>query len=419
MIDITQLRDDQQRERVMSALAKRGVSADAVAHLVERDNKWRELSERIEHIRAEKNAANEKIAAAASQQRQSIIDAMRALTEEESLLSSQLETVQSERQQAWRALPNLVQDDVPAGGPEHTQVVAESDVKPAAQFTGREYLDLFSEEIDLERASKVSGSRFVYLKGTLARLELGLVSYVIDYLAPHGFTPVIPPVLIKEEAMAGMGYLEQAGDEVYKTQDDLYLVGTSEQSLGPMHSGEIIPAEQLPLRYVAFSPCFRREAGSHGKDVRGIMRMHQFDKVEMFSFAAPEASNQEHEFLLARQREIMDALQLPYRVVKLAAGDLGAPSAKTYDIETWIPSLKEYRETHSTSNTTDYQARRLNIRTRVDGQAVKVHMLNGTAIAISRLLIALLENHQQQDGSVNVPACLHPYLPFQTITPDH
>jgi seryl-tRNA synthetase len=229
---------------------------------------------------------------------------------------------------------------------------------------------------------------------------------------------VIPPLLLGNQAMAGMGYLDQAGDEVYQTQDDLYLVGTSEQSLGAMHMDEIVPAEKLPIRYMAFTPCFRREAGSHGKDVKGILRLHQFDKVEMFSITTPEKSEEEHQFLLQMQRSIMDDFKLPYRVIRLAAGDLGTPSAKTYDIETWIPSEQKYRETHSTSNTTDYQSRRLNIRFKdKEGTTKKVHMLNGTATAMSRLLIALIENHQQQDGSVELPKCLHQYLPFQKLAP--
>ena len=268
----------------------------------------------------------------------------------------------------------------------------------------------------MQRGAKVAGARFTYLSGDLARLELGIATYVIDMLTKQGFTQVIPPLLINEEAMAGMGYLDQAGDEVYKTQDDLYLVGTSEQSLGAMHMNEIIPSEHLPIRYVAFTPCFRREAGSHGKDVKGILRLHQFDKVEMFSITTPERSEEEHQFLLTQQVSIMDALELPYRVVRLAAGDIGAPSAKTIDIETWIPSEKAYRETHSTSNTTSYQSRRLNIRFKnSDNTTEKVHMINGTAVALSRLLIAIIENHQSTDGSVKLPACLHPYLPFTAL----
>lgn len=268
----------------------------------------------------------------------------------------------------------------------------------------------------MARGAKVAGARFTYLSGNLARLEIGIASYVLDKLSQAGFTQVVPPILLNEQAMAGMGYLDQAGDEVYKTQDDLYLIGTSEQSLGTMHMDEIIAQELLPLRYAAFTPCFRREAGSHGKDVKGILRLHQFDKVEMFSITTPEQSEKEHEFLLEQQRSIMDDLKLPYRVVRLAAGDIGAPSAKTYDIETWIPSEQKYRETHSTSNTTTYQSRRLNIRFKnADGNSEKVHMLNGTAVALSRLLIALIENHQQADGSVKLPDCLHPYLPFTAL----
>jgi seryl-tRNA synthetase len=289
---------------------------------------------------------------------------------------------------------------------------------PDASTTPKNYLELMGTRVDMKRGAKVSGARFTYLSGDLARLELGIASYIMDKLSQEGFVQVIPPLLLGNQAMAGMGYLDQAGDEVYQTQDDLYLVGTSEQSLGAMHMDEIVPAEKLPIRYMAFTPCFRREAGSHGKDVKGILRLHQFDKVEMFSITTPEKSEEEHQFLLQMQRSIMDDFKLPYRVIRLAAGDLGTPSAKTYDIETWIPSEQKYRETHSTSNTTDYQSRRLNIRFKdKEGTTKKVHMLNGTATAMSRLLIALIENHQQQDGSVELPKCLHQYLPFQKLAP--
>ena len=247
------------------------------------------------------------------------------------------------------------------------------------------------------------------------RLEFALVSFILDTLARHDFTPVMPPVLVKEPAMAGMGYLDHEGDEIYKTQDDLYLVGTSEQAIGPMHMNEMLDLKVKPLRYVGYSSCFRREAGSYGKDVKGILRLHQFEKVEMFSFCQPKDSKTEHDFLLERQREIMDALELPYRVLRLAGGDTGTPSSKTYDIETWIPSEGKFRETHSTSNTTDFQARRLNIRTKTDTGTEVAHMLNGTAVAMSRILIALIENHQQMDKSILIPKALASYLPFTSI----
>lgn len=369
----------------------------------------------MEALRAQKNEANTKIKEASDNTRQQLIDEMKEVTIKEKELTAQLQEAQESRDLLWRALPNIPIDDVQPGGEEDAAVIFESST-PRPEGELKDYLTLLPDEIDLERGAKVSGSRFVYLKGQLARYELALVSYILDQLAEHTFIPVFPPVLVRREAMAGMGYLDQAGEEeVYTTQDNLCLVGTSEQSIGPMHMDEMLDLSQ-PLRYVGFSPCFRREAGSHGKDVKGILRLHQFDKVEMFSFTRPEDSETEHEFLLERQKSIMEALELPYKVVRLAAGDTGSPSAKTYDINTWIPGEQTYRETHSTSNTTDYQARRLNIRTKSsEGVTVKAHMLNGTAIALSRILIALIENHQHPDGSIAIPKALHPYLPFTTL----
>lgn len=414
MIDISAIR--LQPEVVKQNLARRGVESNVVEKLFAVDEAWRKGVEEVEQIRARQNEANQQIAASSADQKKILIQKTQTLSDQEKELTVQVEKEGKEREMLWRSLPNLVQDDVPEGGAADFKIMYQSDVPPRQEGWLRDYLTLAGPSLDIERAAKVSGSRFVYILDSLARLELALVSYIFDTLAGQGFMPVFPPVLIKEEAMAGMGYLDHGADEVYRTQDNLYLVGTSEQSIGPLHMHEVFEAQDLPKRYVAFSSCFRREAGSHGQDVKGILRLHQFEKVEMFSFTSPDASLEEHEFLLQQQKDIMDALGLPYRVVMLAAGDLGAPSAKTYDIETWIPSEKKYRETHSTSNTTDYQARRLNIRVRTAaGEVEKVHLLNGTAAAMSRLLIALLENHQQEDGSIAIPAVLHTYLPFTSI----
>lgn len=417
MIDINLIRNE--KVSVIKNLNARGISAELIEQLAELDKQWRETTAELEDINKQKNETNTKIGQADAKEKKAIIANIAQVSKKEKELREQEKTLAEKRDAIWKTIPNLVMADVPKGGADDYEVietVPETIAKPA--FAQKDYLSLLPQLIDLERAGKVSGSRFVYLKGELARLELGLITFVMDRLNKEHFTPVFPPVLVKEEAMAGMGYLDHAGDEIYKTQDDLYLIGTSEQAIGAMHMNEVLPADQLPLRYVAFSTCFRREAGSHGKDVKGILRLHQFDKLEMFSFATPEQSSDEHEFLLSRQKDIMTALQLPYRVINLAAGDLGAPSAKTYDIETWIPSEGKYRETHSTSNTTDYQARRLNIRVKTKtGTITKVHMLNGTAVAISRILIALIENHQQADGSIAMPAALHPYLPFTSIQP--
>jgi seryl-tRNA synthetase len=263
--------------------------------------------------------------------------------------------------------------------------------------------------IDMEAGSKVAGSRFAYLKGDLVLLELALVRWAMEVLRGHGFEPVIPPILVKEQALFGTGFLPDTEQQIYALADDpLYLAGTSEVPLASLHAGEMMDA--LPRRYAGFSPCFRREAGAAGKDTRGIFRVHQFDKVEMFAFVAPEESASEHERLLAIEEQIWQALEIPYRVVNIAVDDLGSSAVKKYDIEAWMPSQQRYREVTSTSNTTDFQARRLDIRYRPDGgRPVHVHTLNGTAVAVSRALIALMENHQTDDGGVVVPEVLRPW----------
>lgn len=417
MIDIALIRDANARQRVSENLARRDIAASDIEALAVADEAWRKLTEQADRLRRQQNEANEKIAKAEGKEKQQLIDDMKKVRDEEKTVAQELERSAAERERMWRSLPNLVADDVPPGPAGEGQEIAKSEVQPAPDESRQDYLTLMGSRIDIERAAKVAGSRFVYLKGELARLEMALVSFAFDQLSSAGFVPIIPPVLINQAAMAGMGYLDHEGDEIYQTQDDQYLVGTSEQSIGSMHRDEVLASEMLPLRYVGFSTCFRREAGSHGKDVKGMMRVHQFDKVEMFSFTIPDQSAAEHEFLLKQQRGIMDTLELPYRVLNMAVGDLGAPAAKKYDIETWIPSEQRYRETHSTSNTTDWQARRLNIRYRHDGQTEPVHMVNGTAVAVGRILIALIENQQQSDGSVALPKALHSYLPFTSIQP--
>jgi seryl-tRNA synthetase len=266
----------------------------------------------------------------------------------------------------------------------------------------------------MDRAARLSGARFAYLKGDLVLLELALVRWVLEKLRSHGFEPVIPPVLVRERALFGTGFLPDTEQQIYRLpEDELYLVGTSEVALASLHDEEIIDAERLPLRYAGFSPCFRREAGAAGKDTRGIFRVHQFDKVEMFSFVEPDRSSEEHERILSIEEEILGELGLPYRVVNIAVGDLGNSAAKKYDCEAWLPSQGRYRELTSCSNTTDYQARRLNIRVRREKQSGRgleiLHTLNGTAVAVGRTLIALLENGQRTDGSVVLPACLLPF----------
>ena len=278
--------------------------------------------------------------------------------------------------------------------------------------TGRNHVELLGDNLDMEAAARVSGSRFAYLKGPLVRLELALVQWALSLLEERGFTPVIPPVLVREQALVGTGMLPDTEQQIYRIpEDELYLVGTSEVPLASLHAGEILAGGELPRHYAGFSPCFRREAGAAGKDTQGLFRVHQFDKVEMFSFVEPGQSPAEHERLLSIEEEILPALGLPYRVVNIAVDDLGASAAKKYDLEAWLPGQERFRELTSCSNTTDFQARRLDIRYRpAEGEAVRhVHTLNGTAVAVGRTIIAIAENHQRDDGSVEIPAVLHDF----------
>jgi seryl-tRNA synthetase len=284
--------------------------------------------------------------------------------------------------------------------------------KPEFDFEPRDHIDLAGPMIDMERGARTSGSRFAYLLGDLVRLHVATVQYALDKLAAKGFTPVMPPVLVREEALVGTGFFPEAREQVYAVANadpELFLVGTSEVSLAALHMSEILPEQDLPLRYCGVSTCFRREAGTAGKDTRGIFRTHQFEKVEMFSFCHPERSWEEHEHLLSIEREIADDLGLHYRVMNISVGDLGAPAAKKYDIEAWLPGQGRYRELTSCSNTTDYQARRLDARYRSEGGVRHLHTLNGTAITSSRTLIAVLETHQQRDGSVSIPEVLQAF----------
>jgi seryl-tRNA synthetase len=309
---------------------------------------------------------------------------------------------------ALSSLPNLP-DPTAAPGPEDELVREVGQIKPPA-FEPRDHLELAGEMIDMDRGARLSGARFAYLKGDLVMLELALVRWVLEKLRTHGFEPVIPPVLVRERALYGTGFLPDTEQQIYRVaEDDLYLVGTSEVALASLHDSEIIDAERLPLRYAGFSPCFRREAGAAGKDTRGIFRVHQFDKVEMFSFVSPEDSLAEHERILAIEEEILKELGLPYRVVNIAVTDLGNSAAKKYDCEAWLPSQGRYRELTSCSNTTDYQARRLNIRMRHEKRTQTPHTLNGTAVAVGRTIVALLENGQNADGGVELPQVLAAY----------
>jgi len=400
----------QEPDAVRAALARRGEDvAGAVDRVVELDARRRELLPELEGLRAEQNEANTRIkAAGAGEEREREIAAMRGVAARAKELERELSVVEAELQAALAPLPNLP-DPTAAPGPED-ELVREVGETPKFGFEPRDHLELAGDGIEMDRAARLSGARFAYLKGDLVMLELALVRWVLEKLRGHGFEPVIPPVLVREQALYGTGFLPDTEQQIYSLPEDkLYLLGTSEVALASLHAEEILEAESLPLRYAGFSPCFRREAGAAGKDTRGIFRVHQFDKVEMFSFVAPEESAAEHERILAIEEEILQELGLPYRVVNIAVTDLGNSAAKKYDCEAWLPSYERYRELTSCSNTTDYQARRLNIRMRRDKQTQIPHTLNGTAVAVGRTLVALLENGQQADGSVELPATLQPY----------
>jgi seryl-tRNA synthetase len=414
MLDLKLIRSDP--ERVKEALARRGAEG-GVDELLALDARRRELLPEIEGAQAERKKLSKQI----GERKQSGEDAEELVGRVQSLKQgiesgrAELERVDVELERVAASLPNLPDPDAPDGDSEEDAVVLrEAGERPEFAFEPRDHLEIGTGLglIDMESAAEVSGSRFAYLKGDLVLLELALVRFALDLVREEGHEPVVPPVLVREEALEGTGFFPGDRDQIYEIpKDELFLVGTSEVSLASLHAGEILDRERLPIRYAGFSTCFRREAGAAGRDTRGIFRVHQFDKVEMFSFVEPEESRDEHERLLAIEERILSALEIPYRVVNVAAGDLGAPAAKKYDCEAWIPSQERYRELTSCSNTTDFQARRLNCRYRpADGESPEaLHTLNGTAVAVGRTMIALIENRQEQDGSFTLPTSLHSY----------
>jgi len=384
---------------VRRALARRGPdAAAAVDRVLELDERWRAVTAQAEQLRSEQNRASRgRRGAPTAQEREQLA----ALAARGRSLSDEETAYRTARDAELASLPNVPAPDAP----DQDTVVRE--VGPAGA-TGRDHLELAGQRIDMERAARVSGSRFAYLRGELVLVELALVRYALEKLLREGFEPVIPPVLVRERAMYGTGYLPDTDQQIYTLGDgDLYLTGTSEVALASLHQEEILDGEALPLRYAGFSTCFRREAGAAGKDTRGIFRVHQFDKVEMFCFVVPEEASAEHERLLAIEEAILQELEIPYRVVAISVGDLGASAAKKYDCEAWLPGQGRYRELTSCSDTTDYQARRLEIRYRpAGGRPAHVCTLNGTAVAVGRTIIALLENGQRPDGSVVLPSPL-------------
>jgi seryl-tRNA synthetase len=380
---------------------------------LELDERRRTILPELEELRRRKNEASKRIGEVqrAGGDASEAIAEVREMSAREKELEAELRLVEERRSAALALLPNLPDETAPL-----EDEVLREEGRPGT--SGRSHVELLGSWLDLESAARVSGSRFAYLKGPLVRLELALVQWATGLLEEKGFIPVVPPVLVREHALFGTGMLPDTEQQIYRIPDDeLYLVGTSEVPLASLHGGEILAAGDLPSRYAGFSPCFRREAGAAGKDTQGIFRVHQFDKVEMFAFVEPERSRDEHERLLAIEEEILQALEIPYRVVNIAADDLGASAAKKYDLEAWLPGQERFRELTSCSNTTDFQARRLDIRYRPgEGQGPRhVHTLNGTAVAVGRTIIAIVENHQQDDGTIAIPGVLHAFGAPETI----
>lgn len=402
MLDIKYIREHP--EEVQKGVTAKKVKVD-IYEILKLDSARRELQVRVDELRQ----LQKSFTAGDREQAKVNKEALKSKEEELTSIGKQLESVLMQ-------LPNLPKADVKVGESEADNEIIKTVGKvPKFKFQAKDYLELARQHdlIDMERAAKISGSRFGYLKNEAVLLEFALVQYGLEVTRKHGFTPVVPPVLISEQAMQAMGYLEHGGeDETYHLlKDKLYLVGTSEQSVGPMYMNETLNLKDLPKKYVSFSTSFRSEAGSYGKDTKGILRVHQFDKLEMVVFTSPQESDAEHEKLLAIEEELMQGLKLPYQVIKMCTADLGDPAARKYDIETWIPSEGRYRETHSCSTTTDFQTRRLNSRYKTaEGKHEFLHLLNGTVFAIGRTIIAILENYQQADGTIEIPKVLRPYM---------
>jgi len=411
MIDANLLRDNP--EVIKASQRARGASETLVDDASLADAAWRKAQAEFETLRAEQNAKAKLVAGASKDDRAALIAEGQALAAGVKSAEQKANEAQAVLDAAVWKIENVVIDGVPAGGEDDFVVIREEGTKPTFNFEPRDHVALgdLLDVIDIERGAKISGSRFYFLKGWGARLELALMNMALDQAANAGFTALITPTLVKPEVMAGTGFLGQHADEIYYLPaDDLYLTGTSEVALAGYHSDEIVDLSDGPLRYAGWSTCYRREAGSHGKDTRGILRVHQFNKLEMFSYIAPEEAEAEHQRLLAWQEEMLKKCELPYRVIDTAAGDLGSSAARKYDAEAWVPTQGAYRELTSTSNCTTFQARRLNVRYRKeDGKTATVATLNGT-LATTRWLVAILENHQQEDGSVRIPVALRPYL---------
>jgi len=412
MLDVKMVRTNP--DEVRKALQRRGDPTSSLDEFLAVEERRRQLLTEVESRRAERKRASDEIATVkkAGGDADQAIAAMRTLGDQIKEHEAALAETEERLGVMLLELPNLVLPDVPDGGEDDSVVLRTVGTPREFDFEPKDHLDLglALDLIDMERAAKVSGSRFVYLKGDLVMLQFALVNYALTVVQSKGFRPVIPPVLVREEAMYGTGFFPTDRAQVYETVDGDCLVGTSEVPLAAMHMEEFLDEAAFPIRYAGYSSCFRREAGAAGRDTRGILRVHQFDKVEMFSFCAPEQSAAEHQVILSAEEAILQGLGIPYQVVNIAAGDLGAPAAQKFDCEAWLPGQQRYRELTSCSNCTDYQARRLNTRFRTEKGPRFVHTLNGTGVAVGRTLIAIMENYQQVDGSITVPEVLRPMM---------
>ena len=411
MIDIKLIRENP--ELVKSSQRGRGEDESIVDRLIALDTKRREAISAFETVRAEQNLLSKSVGAAKGDEKAALLEKAKGLAAQVKEADAKRAEIEAETTAVAKLLSNVLDPDAPIGGEADFKVIEHVGEPRKFDFEPKDHVELgkLLGAIDTERGAKVAGARSYYLTGVGALLELALINYAIQQATKAGFIPVSPPVLVNPPAMEGTGFLGQAAENVYHIEkDDVYLVGTSEVPLAAYHMDEILDAAKLPIRYTGYSPCFRREAGTYGKDTRGIIRVHQFEKVEMFVFTTPEDAKEEHKRLLQWEKEFLNAMNIPYRVLDIASGDLGSSANRKFDIEAWIPTQNAYREVTSTSNCTEFQARRLNIRMKDENGTRPLATLNGTLVAVPRMIVAILENNQNADGSVNVPEVLQPYI---------
>ena len=418
MIDIKVLRESP--DLVRASQSARGEDVTLVDRVIAADEIRRSAIVEFEALKAEQNSLSKSVGSAKGDEKAALLEKAKALSDSVKTAEGKKNATEAEYKSVAMLLSNIVDKAAPVGGEADFKVLEEVGKPREFNFTPKDHVELgkILGAIDVERAAKVSGARFYYLTGVGALLELALVNYAITSAGKAGFIPVIPPVLVKPAAMEGTGFLGQAAENVFHLKDeDFYLVGTSEVALAALHMDEILDAKSLPIRYAGYSPCFRKEAGSYGKDTRGIIRVHQFDKVEMFSYCSMQDAEAEHQRLLNWEKDFLNAMEIPYRVIDVATGDLGSSANRKFDCEAWIPTQNAYREVTSTSNCSDFQARRLNIRIKTESGTTPVATLNGTLVAIPRMIVAILENHQQSDGSVLIPKALQGLLGMERFTP--